>query len=63
MREAGEVPAGAEADLKQGDALDLPFPDGEFDRIIAAEVLEHIPDDSRRSPSSSACCARAARSR
>lgn len=29
----------------QGDALALPFPDGCFDRIIAAEVLEHIPDD------------------
>jgi SAM-dependent methyltransferase len=45
MRDAGEVPAGAEADIKQGDALNLPFPDGEFDRVIAAEVLEHIPDD------------------
>ncbi len=45
MREAGEVPAGAEADIKQGDALSLPFPDGEFDRVVAAEVLEHIPDD------------------
>jgi SAM-dependent methyltransferase len=45
MRDEGSVPAGAEADVKQGDALDLPFPDGEFDRIIAAEVLEHIPDD------------------
>jgi SAM-dependent methyltransferase len=47
MRDAGEVPASAEADVKQGDALDLPFPDGEFDRIIASEVLEHIPDDER----------------
>ncbi|KQY59791.1 methyltransferase [Aeromicrobium sp. Root495] len=45
MREAGEVPEGAEADVKQGDALALPYPDGEFDRIVAAEVLEHIPAD------------------
>lgn len=29
-----------------GDALNLPFPDGAFDRIIAAEVLEHIPADT-----------------
>jgi SAM-dependent methyltransferase len=47
MRDNGEVPPGAEADIKQGDALALPFPDGEFDRIVAAEVLEHIPDDER----------------
>jgi SAM-dependent methyltransferase len=46
MREEGSVPAGAEADVKEGDALDLPFADGEFDRIVAAEVLEHIPDDA-----------------
>jgi SAM-dependent methyltransferase len=45
MREAGEVPEGADADVKEGDALALPFADGEFDRVVAAEVLEHIPDD------------------
>jgi SAM-dependent methyltransferase len=47
MRAAGEVPDGAAADVKEGDALDLPFADGEFDRVVAAEVLEHIPRDDR----------------
>ncbi|MBD8869577.1 class I SAM-dependent methyltransferase [Nocardioides donggukensis] len=45
MEQEGEVPDGAEADVKQGDALQLPFADGEFDRVVAAEVLEHIPAD------------------
>ncbi len=45
MREAGEVPEGTEADVKEGDALALPFADGEFDRVVAAEILEHVPDD------------------
>ncbi|HEY0904384.1 MAG TPA: methyltransferase domain-containing protein [Marmoricola sp.] len=45
MKEAGEVPAGAEADIKEGDALALPFADAEFDRVVASEVLEHIPAD------------------
>ncbi len=29
-----------------GDALHLPFASGSFDRVIAAEVLEHIPADT-----------------
>ncbi len=42
---AGEAPKTASATTVQGDLLDLPFPDGSFDRVIASEVLEHIPDD------------------
>lgn len=46
MSAAGEGEHGG-ARTEQGDALNLPFDDGEFDRLIAAEVLEHIPDDRR----------------
>lgn len=45
MKEGGEVPIGAAADIKEGTALDLPFADGEFDRVVCSEVLEHIWDD------------------
>ena len=45
MVDAGQVSAVQGAGAVQGDALSLPFPDGAFDRVIAAEVLEHIPDD------------------
>ena len=68
------MPTGAEADVKEGDALSLPFADGEFDRVVAAEVLEHIPADiqaigelvagaaSRRHPRASRCRAGSPRS-
>ncbi len=46
MAEAGELdPATVRATAVQGDALALPFASGCFDRVVASEVLEHIPDD------------------
>jgi len=47
MREADEVPAGARARTVRGDAYALPFEDESFDRIIAAEILEHLPEDEK----------------
>ena len=46
MVDAGELAVDHPASAVQGDALFLPFPDGTFDRVIASEVLEHIPDDT-----------------
>jgi ubiquinone/menaquinone biosynthesis C-methylase UbiE len=45
MELESEAPEGASARTVTGDALSLPFPDDTFDKIVAAEVLEHIPDD------------------
>jgi len=47
MAEAGEAPAQATATALRGTAYALPFDDDSFDRIVAAEVLEHLPDDRR----------------
>jgi SAM-dependent methyltransferase len=33
--------------LLRGDALRFPFSDGTFDKIICAEVIEHVDDDRR----------------
>ena len=43
----GEAPAGASAQALRGTAYSLPFADASFDRVVAAEVLEHLPDDRR----------------
>jgi SAM-dependent methyltransferase len=43
---AGEAPAGAAAEVVRGDLTALPVPDASVDRVIASEVLEHVPDDA-----------------
>ena len=43
----GEVPPGAGSAAVSGDATVLPFADSSFDKVIAAEVFEHILDDQR----------------
>lgn len=40
-----EAPPDGVATTTQADATHLPFASNSFDRVIASEVLEHIPDD------------------
>jgi len=47
MAAQGEAPAEAKAQVVTGDALALPYADGEFDCVIASEILEHVPADDR----------------
>ena len=45
MRDAGEIAPTLSFSATNGDATRLPFADDSFDRIIASEVMEHVPDD------------------
>ena len=45
MATAREIPPDSFGECVNGDATRLPFADATFDRIIASEVMEHIPDD------------------
>ncbi|MCU1491253.1 MAG: methyltransferase [Acidimicrobiaceae bacterium] len=46
MAEAGELERGGTVSVVAGDANALPFAAASFDRVIAAEVLEHLVDDA-----------------
>jgi SAM-dependent methyltransferase len=44
--EEATLAPGGWGEAVNGDATALPFADDSFDRIIASEVLEHVPDDA-----------------
>lgn len=46
MGAAGEGSRESTGDAVNGDACNLAFADESFDRIIASEVFEHVPDDA-----------------
>ncbi|MFW5861734.1 MAG: class I SAM-dependent methyltransferase [Spirochaetota bacterium] len=45
MKEKGQAHKNGRYLVQLGDALRLPFKDNSFDRIICAEVMEHVDDD------------------
>ena len=46
MKEASEIAPTLSCTSVAGDGTKLPFADASFDRIIASEVMEHVPDDA-----------------
>ena len=45
MYDQGEIPEGTAFIAVRANALQLPFPSGSIDHVIASEILEHIPED------------------
>lgn len=46
MQENGDIPSSGIGMTTVGNALKLPFATETFDRVIASEILEHIPPDT-----------------
>jgi SAM-dependent methyltransferase len=45
MRAEEDIPAEAGASAVSADTTNMPFPDNSFDKVIASEILEHVPND------------------
>lgn len=45
MRESGQAHDDGRYLVQIGDALNMPFRDETFDKVICSEVMEHVPDD------------------
>jgi SAM-dependent methyltransferase len=47
MRAGEDIPPRAGARAVSADTTSMPFGDESFDKVIASEILEHVPDDRR----------------
>ena len=45
MKAEEDIPPEAGAQAVSADTTNMPFPDNSFDKVIASEILEHVPND------------------